>query len=121
MSKYTEIDELLLAIPTIKMRKSRTSVFTTQKPVWELLYDGRYRYANGWADRWIVEVWGGRDDVPNSQEELARAVAIISDALLEVDSIEFDDVRVATEIPEHSKVRFTHAEIPIRELCVNGQ
>ena len=46
---------------------------------------------------------------------------IITDALLDVDGIEFDDIRVMTEIPEHSKVRFTHAEIPIRELCVNGQ
>ena len=119
MSKYTEIGELLFAIPTITMRK-HNNVFTTQEPVWELLYDGRYRYTNVWANKWIVEVWGGRDDVPNSQEELARAVQIISDALLDVDGIEFDDIRVMTEIPEHSKVRFTHAEIPIRELCVDG-
>ena len=37
MSKYTEIVELLSAIPTITMRKSSTSAFTTQKPVWEMV------------------------------------------------------------------------------------
>ena len=120
MSKYKEIGRLLFLIPTITMRE-HGNLFTVQEPVWEMLYDGRYRYANGWADRWIIEVWGGRDDVKDSQGELARAVQIISDALLDVDGIEFDDIRAMTEIPEHSKVRFTHAEIPIRELCVNGR
>ena len=86
MSKYREIGRILFLIPNITMRE-RGNLFTVQEPVWELLYDGRYRYANGRANRWIIEVWGGRDDVKNSQEELARAVQIISDALLDYPTI----------------------------------
>ena len=119
MDMYRKISLALADLEGFEVREHNKR-FTVAKPAWELLYDGRYRYGSGWANRWLVEVWGGRDDVEHTQARLAVAVESVTNALLDIDSIEFDEVRVMTEIPEGSKVRFTHAEIPIRELCVNG-
>ena len=112
---YERIVDVLEPLASMSAREHK-KVFSVKKPAWEVLYAGRSRVRNSWADRWTVVVWGGPDQVPNAQQVLMLATQRVTDALLNVDGVEFSEAAVDVQIPGLSELPFTRATIDVHEV-----
>ena len=115
MNTYRRLLDVLEPLPAMSRRVHKKD-FSVKQPAWEVLYGGRRRNRNGWSDMWTVVVWGGPDHVPNAQEVLMLSTQRVTDALLEVDGVEFTEAAVDVQIPGLAELPFTRATIDVYEV-----